>query len=277
MDLLKENEHFSIDRVKRKAFFEMSEAHFHPYYEIYYLVSGKRKVFINHTLYTVDKGSIVIFKKGCLHRTTFIADETHERVVLNFTDQFLKELYQEFGKESIIKCFEKLHILLPPSRRVFFEELLQKIEYEYHLNDDFSKFLIKNHVYELIIFLVRCQTFQDNPLEEADIAHDKIQKMAKYICENYDRPITLEEMAKMANMSITYFSKKFKKITGFGFKEYLNNIRVKEAAHLLLETRDSITNIALKCGFTDSNYFGDVFKKVKGMSPSKYRKSRGII
>jgi AraC-like DNA-binding protein len=78
-------------------------------------------------------------------------------------------------------------------------------------------------------------------------------------------------------MSSTYFSKKFKKVTGFGFKEYVNNIRLKEASNLLLETKYSITNIALKCGFTDSNYFGDFFKKMKGVSPNKYRKNKGTI
>ncbi|OYP47874.1 hypothetical protein CG709_03195 [Lachnotalea glycerini] len=83
--------------------------------------------------------------------------------------------------------------------------------------------------------------------------------------------------ASQANMSATYFSRKFKNVTGFGFKEYLCKIRLTEASKLLLETNQSITEVAFSCGFSDSNYFGDVFRKLKGVSPLQYRKTREII
>ncbi|WP_069999373.1 helix-turn-helix domain-containing protein [Cellulosilyticum sp. I15G10I2] len=275
--LLDNGETFLIDRVKRKAFFEMNKAHFHPYYEIYYLISGTRRMFINHTLYTVDKGSLIMIGKSNPHRTTFITDDPHERVVVNFTDDFLQPLYQEIDKTSVVKCFEDTHIVIPVSRRAYIEELFMKMKYESDLRDDFSKLLIRSYFYELVVFLLRCQAFQNNHIEELDGASGKIQEMARYICENYDKQITLEDISKNAKMSTTYFSKKFKKITGFGFKEYLNNIRLREASHLLIESKHSITEIALKCGFTDSNYFGDVFKKMKGISPNQYRKNKGAI
>ena len=59
----------------------------------------------------------------------------------------------------------------------------------------------------------------------------------------------------MASLSPTYFSKKFKLITGMGFKEYLNYVRLKHAQTALLTTDSSITDIALEYGFNDSNYF----------------------
>ena len=77
-------------------------------------------------------------------------------------------------------------------------------------------------------------------------------------------------------MSPAYFSRKFKSVTGFGFKEYLTNIRIREAAQLLINTGKSVTDIALECGFGDGNYFGDAFKKIKGISPRDFRKMQGI-
>lgn len=270
-------EQFCISQVKRNAYFDMKEAHVHPYYEIYYLLSGKRRIFVNHTIYVVNKGDIIAIEKGALHRSTYLADKSHERIVVYFTDEFAKPLYDEFGKDVILKCFKNPHMTIPASRREYVDSLMQKMEYEYKIRDTFSKRLLKNHLYELLIFLIRCQEFQYNAIEELDAVDEVIQDVAEYICMNYNTPITLEEAAKRANMSAAYFSRKFKRTTGFGFKEYLSSVRLKEAATLLLETNDSITEIALRCGYNDSNYFGDVFKKMKGMSPYQYRKNKGVV
>ena len=64
----------------------------------------------------------------------------------------------------------------------------------------------------------------------------------------------------------------FKQATGFGLREYLVNLRIQRACELLLSTTLSITDIADKCGFNDSNYFGDAFRKAIGVSPRDYRK-----
>ena len=84
----------------------------------------------------------------------------------------------------------------------------------------------------------------------------------------------LEDVAKKFNLSRSYLSKKFKSVTGFGFKEYIINVRIQHACELLLNTNKSITDIAFECGFNDSNYFGDAFRRTKGISPNKYRKNK---
>ena len=76
----------------------------------------------------------------------------------------------------------------------------------------------------------------------------------------------------MAHMERTYFSKRFKALTGFGFWEYVTQTRLKEAERLLSETDISIGSVAELCGFSGSNYFGDVFCRWKGVSPTQYRK-----
>ena len=55
------------------------------------------------------------------------------------------------------------------------------------------------------------------------------------------------------------------------------SIRIKNACRLLLETKLSITDIAFECGFNDSNYFGDAFRHMKGVSPNKYRKNKELV
>lgn len=75
------------------------------------------------------------------------------------------------------------------------------------------------------------------------------------------------------NMSESSLSKKFKAFTGFRFREYLIYVRTHAAADLLVNTSLSITEIADKCGFADSNTMGGTFKKIMGEAPESYRKN----
>lgn len=92
----------------------------------------------------------------------------------------------------------------------------------------------------------------------------------------YQQPLTLEEVAGYCNLSPTYFSRKFRLITGQTFKEHVNYIRLRQATQMLLMTDNSITKIAMLCGFGSSNYFKDLFRASTGRSPREYRKHSGL-
>lgn len=81
-------------------------------------------------------------------------------------------------------------------------------------------------------------------------------------------------MADRAGLSPSYFSKKFRAVTGMGMKEYLSYVRLEHASKELQSTDHSITEVAINSGFSDSNYFKDAFKKMYGISPRAYRAER---
>ena len=155
--------------------------------------------------------------------------------------------------------------------------LMAKLLFEGDGPDMLSPAFVKTGLVELFLFIIRCQRYEQNVIKEIDVDNQLMQEIATYIYENYDKKLTLVDMAERFNISRSYLSKKFKVITGFGFKEYVVNVRIKNACRLLLETNKSITDIAFECGFNDSNYFGDAFRHVKGMSPNKYRKYKENI
>jgi AraC-like DNA-binding protein len=92
-----------------------------------------------------------------------------------------------------------------------------------------------------------------------------------FIRENYSRPITLEEISKIVSMSPFAFSRYFKKNSGAGFVEYVNQVRTNKACYLLRETEYQIQEIAIDCGFASISNFNKQFRKSVGISPRDYR------
>ena len=114
-------------------------------------------------------------------------------------------------------------------------------------------------------------TFEFEKVKHADIVYKAIE----YIKANYRKHISLEELAGITYMSRTYLSTLFKKETGYSISEYINYIRVDRAQSFLIESDMSIAEVARMCGFEDQSYFTKVFRKITGVTPKKYRGSRG--
>ncbi|MDQ1914788.1 response regulator [Paenibacillus sp. GD4] len=103
------------------------------------------------------------------------------------------------------------------------------------------------------------------------IYREDIQQLMSFIHEHYTEELSLKRAAEMIRMSENYVSYLFKKETGFGLSEYLNQVRIRKAEELLLETRLPIYFIAEQVGYENINYFGRIFKKLKGESPQQFR------
>lgn len=100
-----------------------------------------------------------------------------------------------------------------------------------------------------------------------------ISRVKNYIDENFAKEITLETASAIAYMNPYYFSSFFKKHTGQNFKQYVTEIRVRHALHLLATTDLMIYEIAERCGYNNARHFSDMFKKKIGMLPQEYRQS----
>ena len=150
---------------------------------------------------------------------------------------------------------------------------------EHQSSDIFSNCMLKMYFQTLVVRILRYINdasilIVNNNTRATDEA---LQIAVDYINEHFKNNITLDDMAELLHLNPSYFSKKFKSANGLGFKEYLNNVRINHSEKLLLETGMSITEIAFECGYDNSNYYGDAFKKVNGVSPSTFRKLKGNI
>lgn len=268
---------FKISKVKRDSTYTKQSSHIHPYYEIFYLINGDCTFFIDHNIYKLNRGDLVIVPAGEIHKSTYPETGYSERFVVSFRENNLGWINEKLGEEIVKQSLNMGVISIPDKRRDYVESLMHKMLFESEGQDILSPAFIKTGLIELLLFIIRCQRYEENVVKEIDVDNQLMQEIATYIYDNYDKKISLDDMSKKFHISRSYLSKKFKTITGFGFKEYLINVRIKNACTLLLETNKSITDIAFECGFNDSNYFGDAFRHVKGVSPNKYRKNKGAI
>jgi two-component system response regulator YesN len=101
--------------------------------------------------------------------------------------------------------------------------------------------------------------------------YQKIQKVVRYINDNYRTDIRLDVAAFEADMSPSHCSRIFRKVMGLSYQDYLNDRRITKAKNLLRTSDQNVAEIAVSIGFSDPTGFGRIFKKVTGQTPSFYR------
>lgn len=100
------------------------------------------------------------------------------------------------------------------------------------------------------------------------------KKALAFIAENADRQFSFSELCQEIGYSRAYIGKEFKTRTGTSVFEYVTNFRITRAKRLLIDTQLSVSDVAFHVGYTDSNYFTNVFKSRVGISPRTYRKNQ---
>ncbi|WP_185897384.1 response regulator transcription factor [Paenibacillus zeisoli] len=99
-----------------------------------------------------------------------------------------------------------------------------------------------------------------------------MNKLLQYIKDHLDEPLSLTEVAKQFHFNPSYLSNYFTMHNDEGFSEYLTRVRIERASELLREGEATISEISSRVGYSDHSYFTKVFRKLKGVSPSQYRR-----
>lgn len=267
------NEPLWIEFDRRIGRHSMNNTHYHKSYEMYYLFSGERKFFIRDSVYHVHPGNMVLVDSNAVHKTSELSEPNHEKVVLHFAPSYLEGLSAE-DTELLLAPFADAHplIRLNLKDRMYVEELLGSLLGE--LNERPPGYLlhIRNMIIELLLFTAR-NTLKRKALPEIELTpvQRKVTDIIRHINLHFREPLQLDSLAKQFFISKGHLCRVFKEVTGFGFTEYINITRVKEAEHLLRETDWSVTQVSEYCGFENFSHFGKMFKKLSGMSPRAYR------
>ena len=265
-------ERIYVEKNQRDAVFQMSTRHFHPYYELYYLNSGTCRFFINNTLYTIQEGDAIIIPFHILHYTKYFS--ACLRTAVFFRREDLEPI------DSVIDfahTYNELHIYhIPDANRSTLEGILENMLSEMRFDDAATPLTLQVQLQELFLMIKRLG-IPVNDVSDLHTNDEEVLKAARYISDHYNEPITTKQIASITGFTPNYLSSKFRETTGIGLHEYLVFTRLHHAEKILLSTKTSITDIALQCGFSDSNYFKDAFKKMYGSSPREYKKKTDPI
>lgn len=249
----------------------MSCAHHHNDYEFYFLISGSRKYFLSTQIFTIQPNQIMLIKPNESHQVNVNLNIPYERYVLYVSPKMISYLCKEFSSIGPIPSTAFFDMHENDFNRAI--ELLLKLKNEASIQDIHSADSIKSTLAELLILIHRNGKTTQQLSNKSDL---RLQNAIDYIIANYSEQLTLLECAKVACMSRSHFSREFHKTTALSFKEFLNRIRIDKACELLNNTAYSIADISQNVGFTTESYFGCIFKAIKGVSPSQYRKQTSI-
>lgn len=178
--------------------------------------------------------------------------------------QSIKEMFENassglvFSQGMIASIQEKLRMLSNDNKPDSFQNLLRLIE--------ILKILSLDKASRRLNAVNTVKNFNNNDT-------DRLDSIMLYLHENYQKRITLEEVAKLINMSEASLMRFVRKWTGKTFIDNLNEIRVTEAVCRLIDTSDSISEICYKCGFNNVSNFNRVFKRRRDCTPTEFREN----
>ena len=232
-------------------------------YQLLYIVSGKTHFYFKGKERGVTAGHMVLIQPRQEQRYEYFGAEKPEVYWVHFTGGDVKNILRQYeipmddpvfysGASSIYTYIFKEMINELQTCRTGFEELLA--------------------MYLRQIFLLVQRTRQEQKPSVNTYMQEEMEYARRYFNEHYNEAINIEEYAQSRSMSVSWFQRNFKQIVNYTPMQYLLTIRVNNAASLLETTDYSMSEIAAIVGYDDALYFSRLFRKLKGMSPSEYRK-----
>jgi AraC-like DNA-binding protein len=253
--------------------------HYHEEYELNFIenAGGAQRV-VGGDVAVIEDLELVLVGSNVRH--AWFTHECKDKKIHEITIQFHKDLFSDiflkrnqlgyirglfekaqngilFSRETIVRIAPRIKAL---ERRSGFDSVLELMSILHDLSTSRN-------------IRVLSTTTGATPSDALYSDSRRIEKVVQFINENFGKAIRLGEAAKLAGMTETAFSRFFKAKTGVTFVDCLNEIRLGHASRMLIDTTNSIAEIAYDCGFNSISNFNRIFKKKKGSRPKEFRQN----
>ena len=237
------------------------------YAEIIFITNGASKCTIADQTYVTVQGDAVLINSGTLHRIFHDDSKDIKAVLLGIQQLHIRGLAANQLTDD-----HQSPILHLGSHFTYLQLLCQAMEQLADWENTGTVTESVNHI--LQAFLIELHALlKDSKTKDIKQDYSLGLRIKEFLDEHYLEDLKLPAIAKALNVNPYYLSHTFKKISGYSPMQYITLRRIGEAQNLLITTSQTITDIALQCGYNNSNYFQVVFNNIVGMPPGKYRKT----
>lgn len=279
---MKEHVYFQKDTPIKILLMDKQETislHEHDFHELVIIFDGEGTHYTADDKYHISRGDVFLIKPGTGHAY----DNTRNLKLINvlyLPERLNLPLYNLSNSPGYHAFFEvepamrrqhgfKSRLHLSSGKLEYIKKLINSLDKELNSGKPEALFMAVSYFMQIIGFIARSYTKTAIP-EQMDILY--LSEVISYIETNYQHKITIADLARKALMSEITLYRMFKKAFNLSPANYIISVRIARAQEMLINSTLNISEIAVKTGFSDSNYFSRVFKKTTGASPRLYRK-----
>lgn len=236
--------------------------------ELIYVLKGKIhiKLFSGVDIYG-EEGSTILIPVSTNHKDEFDYNNDIQLFYIFFKWKPIKEYLKIISPSSFARVSNKISNTLIHN--------FNTIKNSFFSGQLIDEIIVQINTLEILLCILRSflsekhNTFKkQNTFKNSDLLFIQAKN---YIENNYNKTITLDEVAKKLNISSFYLSHIFNQKSKTSFIEYLTNLRIKKAFHLLQTEQMNIAQVAYKVGYNDSHYFTRIFKQKFGITPKELK------
>lgn len=253
--------------------------HFHPEIELNYVVSSAGMRFIGHSIERFSGGEIVLLGSNLPHywKNDAVYSETEnalqaEAIVVRFSTNFAGEPFWELPEtKPIQRLLSRAGVglqLLDPLRADIAGQLHALVE-----KDGLVQLTALLHILDQIARSEAVAPISPGYVPNPQLTRqsERLSRVVGHLMQRVEAPVSLPEIAELANMNPAAFCRYFKSQTGQTLTQFVTDLRIRYACDLLTRTDGSITLISEQAGFENVSYFVQAFRKKQGVTPARFR------
>ncbi|MDV2449264.1 AraC family transcriptional regulator [Elizabethkingia anophelis] len=249
------------------------EYHYHPEIELVCVISGSGTRHVGYHKSNYTNGDLVLIGSNIPHSGFGLNSvDPHEEIVLQFREEILHFPQQEVETRAVKDLLErsKYGILYSTAtKKALLPKLKKLLE-----SEGYKRYLL---LLEILFELSLCEEYEllnKEIMPYTIISKNKtrLENIFTYVEHHYDKEINIEDVAKLANLTLPAFCNFFKKATQITFTEFVNRYRINKACLLMTQDK-TISECSYSCGFNNVTYFNRMFKKYTNKTPSEFIRS----
>lgn len=242
--------------------------HWHPEYEIDYVLEGNIEIQIDDTRIILEAGDTIFLNSNQLH--TIHKGKKNARILaILFSPNLFCSNMGSIFKKKYMDYFTDSFLVF---KGYVFEETILEMHKNYEEKLYGYEWKVLSSIAMLYGEIVEKADLKFKSNFKSQVYSMIVEKIVKFIEKNYRTKISITAISKEVGLCKTEICRLFKKETGKTIVDFINEIRIEKSLLLLTEWEMNVTEIGQSVGFNSSSYYTEVFKNIMGTSPKEYRK-----